>query len=298
MVKARIPVLLLSFDTVRRLGRRMSGLGKVLTKIMPSLATNLPKLEIDIEPEAYAVGSLVSSFIYGAVFSLIVVVAFLAGESDPENIGNFALGTGIGIWFVFFIMHLIYPSIVVKKVAAQESKDLLFALRELMVDVNSGIPLFWAMNNTANAGYGQVSDDFRLVVQEIESGVSERDALRNLAIKTESEHLKRALWQMVNAIESGATMKGALAGIVDSVEKYTYRTIKNYSSNLSFLMLIYMFAAAVVPSLGVTFLVLLSAFSDFGVSVSTVSTLVVGSAMMQLVLIGYMSATRPSIFGG
>jgi hypothetical protein len=103
---------------------------------------------------------------------------------------------------------------------------------------------------------------------------------------------------MVNALESGSSLGGAIGGIVKSVEEYIYREIKNYSANLNFLMLIYMFAAAVLPSMGVTFLVLLSAFSDLGVSVQTVSMLVITSAAIQLAMIGYMSTTRPEIFGG
>jgi hypothetical protein len=59
-----------------------------------------------------------------------------------------------------------------------------------------------------------------------------------------------------------------------------------------------MFAAAVVPSLGITFLVLLSAFSDFGVTIEAVMMLVAISVVIQIIMIGYMGATRPEIFGG
>jgi len=143
-----------------------------------------------------------------------------------------------------------------------------------------------------------VSSDFGNVVKEIEAGSSEREALRDLALKTESEYLKRAVWQMVNALESGTSIGTALPSIVDSLENYLYREIKNYSANLNFLMLIYMMSAAVIPSLGITFLVLLSAFSDFGITLETVGMLVGISVVMQVILIGYMSSTRPEIFGG
>ena len=190
------------------------------------------------------------------------------------------------------------PTIILKKIAVKESRDLLFALREIMMTVKSGVPLFTAMRNVGGADYGYVSQDFRWVAQQIESGVSERDALKNLAIRTESEYLKRALWQVVNAMESGAAMGNALSGIVESAEEYIYRDIKNYTSNLNFLILIYMLVAVVVPSLGVTFLVLLSAFGSLGVSVESVLVLIVASALMQIAMIGYMSTTRPEIFGG
>jgi hypothetical protein len=103
---------------------------------------------------------------------------------------------------------------------------------------------------------------------------------------------------MVNALETGASMSSALPGIVEALESFLFREIKNYSSNLNFILLIYMLVAAVVPSLGITFLVLLSAFSELGVDMKTVLSLVVGSGIMQIAMIGYMSSTRPEIFGG
>jgi len=296
MASEKIPVLLLSIDSVRRIGRRLQGLGSSLAKMSPKLGATLSKIDIDLTPEEYAVGSFVSSLTYGVLFFCIIMFALLIqGSVDKFPI---ALGSGLGIWLIFFMLHLTYPAIILKKVAMKENRDLLFALREVMIDVNSGIPLYWAVKNAAEAGYGYISKDFQGVIREIEQGQPEREALRHLALKTESEYLKRALWQMVNALESGASMGGAIAGIVKSVEEYIYRDIKNYSSNLNFLMLIYMFAAAVLPSLGVTFLVLLSAFSDLGVDVGSVSMLVMSSALIQLMMIGYMSTTRPEIFGG
>ena len=106
------------------------------------------------------------------------------------------------------------------------------------------------------------------------------------------------MWQIINALETGASLDMALTGIVDSLEAQIYRDVKNYSSNLNFLLLIYLMVAAVVPSIGVTFLVLLSAFGSFEIRTSTLIFLVSISAVMQLVLIGYMSVGRPEIFGG
>jgi hypothetical protein len=103
---------------------------------------------------------------------------------------------------------------------------------------------------------------------------------------------------MVNALESGASMKNALSGIADALEAANYREIKNYSANLNFMLLMYMLVAAVVPSLGVTFMVLLSAFGGLGVDLTTVAFLVGGSALLQIIMIGYMNSTRPELFGG
>ncbi len=298
MVTGKIPVLLFSQDTVRRMGRRLKGPANVLGKLAPKMKDTLSKIGFDVEPGAYLIGSLLSSLLYGLLFfGLILAIVTVRGEmeGDPMTI---SLAAGAGIWFMFLLLHLVYPSIILTKIATKESKDLLFALREIMIDVNSGIPLFHALQNVSVSGYGYISDDFKEVVGDIERGVPEKEAMKILAVRTKSEFLKRALWQMVNALESGAGMGSALEGIVESTENYVYREIRDYSSNLNFLMLIYMLVAAVVPSIGVTFMVLLSAFSDLGVDVGLVLMLIAASVVMQIAMIGYMGATRPEIFGG
>ncbi len=291
----KIPFLLFSFDSMRKNGRRFKNLGAFLAKLVPGLGSTLSKIEADIDPGSYAVGSLLSSFFYGIFFSAVGALSLTLRGADPLVP---ALLIGLTSWLMFFLVHMVYPGIVMKKIATKESKDLLFALREIMMDVNSGVPLFDSMKNVAGESYSYVSSDFEWVVKSIESGVPQRIALKNLALKSESEYMKRALWQMVNALESGASMGSTLPGIVESLEANAYREIKNYSSNLNFLMLIYMLAAAVVPSLGITFMVLLSAFSDLGVTVETILMLVGTSAVMQIIMIGYMTTTRPEIFGG
>lgn len=296
-MKPRIPLLLLSMGSIRSVGRRLDFIGKPLAKLQPDFGNVLRKVGVTVDPEYYMAGAMVSAFLYGLI-SFALTSVLLSINPDFEEPLRISLAVGIMFWLVFFMLHIIYPKIVLKKVAAKESRELLFALREILMDVQSGVPLFDSMKNVSSAGYGYVSSDFGQVVKEIEAGLSEREALRTLALKTESEYLKRAVWQMVNALESGTSIGIALPSIVDSLETYLYREIKNYSANLNFLMLIYMMSAAVIPSLGITFLVLLSAFSDFGITLETVGMLVGFSVFMQVILIGYMSSTRPEIFGG
>lgn len=291
----RIPFLLLSFKSMERSERKLKWLGRGLCRLSPSLGDALGKIRLDISPQAYATGSLLSSLIYGVLVGLVSAAALLIrGEAALFP----AIAIGAAFWLLMLALHLTYPGILMRKIVAKESKDLLFALREIMIDVNSGVPLFDAMKNVACADYGYISRDFEMAVRQIERGVSQLEALRNLALSSESEYFKRAIWQIVNALETGSSMGTALPGIVQSLENHLFREIKDYSANLNFLMLIYMLTAAVVPSMGITFMVLLSAFSELGVTMQTVAMLVGASAIAQIVLMGYMGSTRPEIFGG
>ncbi|MBI5133357.1 MAG: hypothetical protein HZA83_01455 [Thaumarchaeota archaeon] len=57
-----------------------------------------------------------------------------------------------------------------------------------------------------------------------------------------------------------------------------------------------MLVAAAVPSLGVTFLVILSAFSGAGITKATLIGLMVAVGFVQIVIIGYANVTRPEVF--
>jgi flagellar protein FlaJ len=295
----RIPLVLLPFHTIDEMGRRMRGLGRILSLMRPSLKKELDGIEVKLDPGSYAVGSFFSALVYGVIFFLLsYLLLFFLGGLAPDLMLRVPILVGFGFFVIFFLLHLVYPSIILKKIAVREDKDLLFALREIMLGVNSGVPLFDSLKNVSIGNYGYVSDDFTMVVKDIENGKSEKEALKALVLRTESEYLRRAIWQMVNALESGASMTTALPGIVSALENHTYRMIRSYSSNLNFLMLIYMLIAAAIPSLGITFLVLLSAFSGFGVSVDKILGLIFGAAIGQVIMIGYMGSTRPAIFGG
>jgi pilus assembly protein TadC len=294
----RVPILLLPSGVVQKLGRRTFPPVMLVLPMFPALKDTLQKLRFQCGADSYVAASIISSFIYGVIFALIGYIALLmrpAAESDPALT---AAALGILFWLIFFLLHIAYPGIIVKKIASKENKDLLYALREMIIDIDGGVPLFDAMKNISLAGYGYISSDFGWVVREVESGVPEREALKQIALKSESEFLKRAAWQMVNALESGAKMSDALEGIAVAVEEYILREIKNYSSNLNFLLLVYMLSGVVAPSLGITFMILLSAFSGLGVTMQSVMVLIVMTSIVQVVMIGYMASTRPDLFGG
>lgn len=296
----RIPLHFFSFKRMNKIGKRFAGLGNVLLKLRPKTKEELKKIGSRVNPIHYASCSFLSALIYGIIFSLFAYFILSIGE-EVEVIESMEV-TSVLLGFLFFILafllHLIYPKLILGKIASKENKDLLFALREITTQINGGVPLFDAMKNVAESDYGYISKDFEGVVRDIESGTSESDALKKLVIKTESRFLKKAVWQMINALESGASMEVALPGIIKTLEEHLVREIKDYSSNMNFLMLVYMLGAAAVPSLGITFLVLLSVFSGLGVTMETILLLVMGSAAIQLAIIGYMSTTRPPVFEG
>ncbi|MDO8554857.1 MAG: type II secretion system F family protein [Candidatus Micrarchaeota archaeon] len=294
----RIPLLIFSFEKMQNFGKRFSRLAKFLLKLKPSLISELNGLETDTEAEDYVIASFFSALFYGLVFFFFGYAVSLVLPSSSATKIPILLGGILGLFFflIFFILHIIYPGILRKKIAVRENKDLLFALQEMTMNIESGITLYDTMRILSIGDYGYVSKDFEKAVKRIAAGEYEKDALKTIAIENENEYVRRAVWQIVNSLETGAKVSSSLSSIIDLLEKQIYREIRDYSANLNFIMLIYMLVAAALPSLGVTFLILLSTFSGAGVSIVTLAAVVAGSTVVQIAIIGYVNTARPDIF--
>ncbi|MBS3067225.1 type II secretion system F family protein [Candidatus Micrarchaeota archaeon] len=292
----RIPLHLFYFNKMTAF-KRLSGFGRALRVFRKSIDEDLQGIGASVDGNLYLVASFFSALFYGILFGTLIFVLALVMPEQKAVAQKFGIGFGFLLFFLFFFLHVVHPGIIKRKIAVRQNKDLLFGLREIIMSVDSGVPLFDSMKNVSLANYGYLSKDFSHVVKKIESGVFERDALQSLAIQSENEYLRRAAWQIINALETGSKVSSALSSITDVLEKQINREIKDYSSNLNFIMLIYMLIAAAIPSLGVTFMVLLSAFSGAGVSQITIFFVLGTSFFIQAIVLGYAAATRPAIFG-
>ncbi len=300
-----------------------------LLKFFPELDFQLEYLEIHTTAKQYAAASFLSSCLYGFFFAILIfLVLFVITPltSEPVVLSLVSKNAGFvsvaetsffelqlnplqflvlrsilfsaGFIFLFFLLHLVYPMIIANQIIAKQNKDLLFALREVTMGIESGLTLFEAIRNISIGDYGYVSRDFNTAVRKIESGYSEKASLKHLAIESKNEFLKRSLWQVVNSLESGAKVNVSLVSVIDALEKKLLADIKAYSASLNFIMLIYMMIAAAVPSLGITFLILLSSFSGVGIDATTIYLLLGGSVFMQIAIIGFVSTSRPEVIGG
>ncbi len=296
----KIPFLLIPPKAFEQHPKLIKGVG-IFRKIIPTLQFDLKALYYEISAEAYILATFLSFVIYFVLFSfLLYAILFVALPVDKhESILFQSVSIGFLFSLLFLILLIAYPSILVKKINTKKNKNVLFALREIILSVNSGITLFDAMKNvSASKDYGFVASDFERVIHSIESGKSEKEALREFAVFNQNDYLKRAAWQIINSIETGSRVGITLNIVTDSLEKEIYRDIRLYSTNLNFIMLIYLLGAAAVPSIGIAFLVLLSAFGGIGVDLTTIGALLVGTSLFQIVLIGYISNARPDLFGG
>ncbi len=282
----RVTFLIFSIERANRINRKFIWIGERIAKFIPGLRPDLEKAGLHIAPERYTTASVFSAAVYGMAFFFMTFFLFYLRDEfvTPKNT-YMSIGLGLMFSAIFFVLHIIYPGIIANKYAAGIDQSLMFALKSMLIQVTSGVSLFNAMVNVSKSNYGTVSKEFDNVVREINAGESEAKALEKLALRTKSEYLKKTSWQLLTSLRSGASLKGALATVVESLNNQQIRAIKDYAGELNLWILLYLLLAAAIPTLGVTFLVIMSAMAGISIGVEALAFIIIMAASMQVVLI-------------
>lgn len=287
----KIPILPLSGERALSLSKKLRFLGKRLEPTVPGLKKKLHQAEIDIKPEIYVSLSLFVGMFYGVFIGGITVLAtyLLTG-----TIGILSPFLGVLFFSMFYLYLIMYPTIEAKRRVGDIEKNLLFSLRHLLIEVRSGVPLFDAMVGISE-GYGEVSDEFKKIVREINAGKDQKEALNRAVKRNPSLFFRRAIWQVVNALQGGSDVAQALEAITNNFADRQIDQIKRYGQRLNPWTMIYMIIAVILPSLGITFLIVLTSFTGLSIPVIVFPVIVVGLAVFQVFFIGFLKSQRPSL---
>ena len=279
-------------ETILRASRIFLPIGAFFSKVYPNLKTNLLQLEVKISPEEYISAAVFSSvFMF---FLFFVPIAVLGSMSKSLlNAIEVALIGGLSLSFVVLAYYISYPKLGVMKRIKFLEKDLLFALKYMYIKVKSGISLYDAMVGVAYGNFGEVSKEFKKAVKEISAGIDEVTALENMALRNPSLYFRRVIWQIANNLRSGAEVSDVLESITSSLSKEHKILIRRYGSELNPIILMYMMFTVVIPSLGITVIVVMSSFSGIQVPKYLFYVTPVVLFALQLLFISLIKNKRP-----
>jgi flagellar protein FlaJ len=146
-----------------------------------------------------------------------------------------------------------------------------------------------------STGYEKLSDEFMKIVKNINAGKSQIEALNEASERNPSLYFRRALWQIVNAIKAGSDIGNTLEVITNDLSDKQINEIKSYGQELNPWTMMYMIVAVIAPSLGVTFLIILSSFSGISIPELIFPAILLGLFLFQIFFIGFIKSKRPSI---
>jgi pilus assembly protein TadC len=161
--------------------------------------------------------------------------------------------------------------------------------------VRSGVSLYDAFLSISEGGHGAISNEFKEITKKISVGVLETKALEEVMIKNPSTNFRRALWQIANAIESGADIGNILEELVKEFSIEHRTAIKMYGAQLNSLALVYMIFAIIAPSIGVCFLIILSFFSGLPINAGILILVLILVVVFQFMFLGIVKTKRPKV---
>lgn len=291
----KVPFSILPQKVLKALSRSFSGIASRISKSFPSLKAELIRADFKVDEKEYISMCILSTLFFFILFSLFLsfMLSFFRVKSP------FVVGPAITLFFTFFIFvqQMIYPKLIAKKKVGNVERNLLPALQSILVQINSGVPLFDILVNVSRADYGQVSTEFTRAVKEINAGKPQLDALEELAVRNPSVFFRRAIWQIVNGMKSGADIADVVKDSIDSLSEEQLVQIQTYGGQLNPLAMFYMLIAVIVPALSVTFIIVISSF--VAASESGVKLIFWGLygcvVFFQIIFLGLIKSRRPNL---
>ncbi len=291
------PVLmLLPLNLSKRLSRRFIGLSNFLLKLSPGIEYDLKESNSDITDREYSVISYLNAKLWGFLIFLLTFLIFF-------RIRNFSLKfsllysviIGFLVLVLMFFVFIKYPKILSGKRAELIEKNLVFALKDLSIQITSGVPTYNAFVNVAKSNYGLISKEFENIAKNVNSSVPLSKALEESAIKSGSEYYKKTMWQLINTMRAGASLKGALKTIINELSLDQKTKIKSYAQELNLWSLIYLLFAVAIPTIGLTLIIILSNFAGAGITTGTIISFIILTFIVQFIIIGFIKSRRPII---
>ncbi|MDE1845711.1 MAG: type II secretion system F family protein [Candidatus Micrarchaeota archaeon] len=223
------------------------------------------------------------------IVGLVVTIAMLEVGLSPI----FGPLLGLAVFYALFNKFINYPIDRSKNVGTEVERDILFAMRDIVIGMRSGMPLFNAMT-AVSTGYGAASREFAKVVELIQLGTPIEQAIDQVSSKSTSKTFKRMMLQASVSIRSGADIVAALQGVLDEVSQERVIELRRYGQRLNALAMFYMLFGVIFPSMGIAVAAILTTFINiFTVDQTTLIAALIGIFALQIIFLNVMRTSRP-----
>ena len=292
-MKFKVPFTFSSTENLKKKSKFF--LSKIKYRKGTKLEENLRNSDADLTREEYLAICMRTSLFSFIIFTVIFTTIFAFLKLNMF----YLLGPGAGIAFSLFIFfnQTVFPYIYVTRRQRNIEKNLIPALSDILVQLNSGIPLFNIIVNISSADYGELSKEFKKAVKRIGSGEPEAAVLDDLGKKNPSPFFRRTLWQISSGMKSGADMSVVIQDSITALNEEQIIQIQSYGNKLNPLIVFYMLVAIIMPALSITFLTIISSLINLEKNTTTIIfvALYVFVILIQIMFLGIIKSRRPSL---
>lgn len=268
----------------------MNAFFQIIARSLPDLKHKLKKAGLNYKPEEFIKRTFLSAFYMttGLVISLALILA------------KFDVLKGVMLIFIPMIFVVLFsymlklPDVKISKKEKGISREIIFAGRHLIIEIESGVPLYNSLVNVSK-NYEVIGMYFKEIVNKVDLGMSMEDALREAVEYIPSDDFRRLLWQILNSIRTGSDISRSLVSVLEQISREQTIEVSKYSRKLNPFAMFYMIIAVILPSLGVTMLVVLSSFVEFELNL-TIFLIIEGLlAFVQFMFLSLIKFSRPAI---
>jgi flagellar protein FlaJ len=258
------------------------------------LDTSLTDINFKGTPYDFIKRMIFFSIILSIVVSILVLAIMLKLNVSPVGSAIIAIVSLIAMYNVFFNNFISYPIARGKKIGKEIDKDILFATRDMVISMRSGMPLFNAMTSVST-GYGWASHEFQKIVSLAQLGMPVEQAIEEVSSKSYSKTFKRIMLQASISIRVGADITTSLQGVVDDIMQERVIELRRYGQRLNALAMFYMIFGVIFPSMGIAVAAIMTTFiSLVTIDTTTLVITLVFIVGVQLIFLNLIKSSRPS----
>ncbi|MFA6329351.1 MAG: type II secretion system F family protein [Candidatus Micrarchaeia archaeon] len=294
-MESKIPILpfsLVPSQFLFVLAEKTRPIGNAVQAWMPILGDDLMGAGYgNLDADAYATACVLNAFTNFFVSFLFINLLGVLALTPMLLLAGLA-SAGIGV--ATLVTCLVYPQIVASQRRRAIDANMITATRQLLIQIRSGVPLFNALLSVST-GHNKVSDEFYKIVAQLNAGVAEADALAEASATSPSMQFRKVVWQLSNALKVGTDVGLALEATLSELEHEQTEQIKKYAQELSPLTMIYMISAIIVPSLGVTLLIVIGSLLSFPIPKALLVVIFIIMVGFQAFFLDFVSTRRPVV---
>jgi len=273
---------------------------KLLKPIAAPINENYSQLEIelnacdmDISSEDYVILGIENAlFLSGVVLLLLMGLSVVAGKFLSFLI--YSVGSGAAMLGTILLYWLFYPHVQADRKAQEVERELLFALRDLSIEINSGSSFKQALQIWTE-GYGELSKEATTMIKQINTGIPIEDALYESLDRNTSDLYRATIMRIVNGLRSGTSIPALLDVVITNLNTKMENEVATYGSNINMWSTLYLVIGIVMPSMGLTVLILLSSFTGTSISETFIWLILFGLGIFHISAITILQSRRPSI---
>ncbi len=236
---------------------------------------------------------MIASAMLAVVIALTLFFTFLDAGLPLAECVMFGFVLGIVTYYVAFGEFINFPARHARVASKNIERDILFAARDMIISLRSGMPLFNAIT-AISTGYGDASEEFAKVVERVQLGLPLEEAIDQTAAETKSPSFRRIMLQASMSIKAGADVVGALQSVIDQLSQERVIELRRYGQRLNAIAMFYMLFGIILPSMGIAVITILTTFiAIFTVTNSVLAFVIVGMVFLQIVFLQLIRGSRP-----